>query len=354
MSKFASDIINNIEPYVPGEQPRDRQYIKLNTNENPFNPSKDAVMSITENVVESLRRYNDPTAKQATEAVAKNFGLDYYNVLLTNGSDEALAFAFMCYGKNGIVTPDVTYGFYKNISGLLNVDYKTIPLKKDFTIEITDFFNVKRTIVIANPNAQTGIALNLCEIEKIIQNNLQNIVIIDQAYADFCEVDAIPLIKKYNNLLIIGTFSKSRALAGARIGFAASNRDIIEDLNKVKYSFNPYNVNTLSQLLAENSVKDSEYFKERVEKVKILRENLSQKLIELGFDVLPSSSNFIAAKYKYFEGQRLYCMLKERGILVRHFSDKRIADFIRITVGTENENNALVAALNSIITKEQK
>lgn len=349
MSKYASDLINNIKPYVPGEQPRDRSYIKLNTNENPFNPSQNAVDSITRQSIENLRRYNDPTAKSATEAVAKNLVLNYDNVLLTNGSDEALAFAFMCYGKSGIVTPDVTYGFYENIARLLNVDYKIIALKDNFTINPPDYFNSGKTVVIANPNAQTGIALSLDEIEKIIQNNSRNIVLIDQAYADFSEVDAIPLINTYSNLLIIGTFSKSRSLAGARIGYAAANSEIIEDLNKVKFSFNPYNVNSISQLLAENSANDREYFNERVKQVKILRSNLSQKLIEAGFEVLPSSSNFIAARCKNHGGHELYLKLKERGILVRHFSDERISDFIRITVGTAEENQTLITALTKII-----
>lgn len=353
MSKFASELINNIEPYVPGEQPQDRKYIKLNTNENPFNPSKKAVESVTCEAVENLRRYNDPMARRATEAVAKTFGLDFNNVLLTNGSDEAIAFAFMCYGKNGIVTPDVTYGFYKNIAALLNVNYNTIVLKQDFTIKASDYFNAGRTIVIANPNAQTGIALNLNNIEEIIKRNAENIVIIDQAYADFSEVDAMPLINKYCNLLIIGTFSKSRSLAGARIGYAVANADIIEDLNKVKYSFNPYNVNSLSQLIAENSAHDCDYFKKRTDEVKRLRNSLSNDLIEIGFEVLPSSSNFIAARYKNFDGNEIYLKLKARGILVRHFSDEKIADFIRITIGTAEENQTLVAALAEII-KEKK
>lgn len=349
MSKFASEIINKIKPYEPGEQPQDRQYIKLNTNENPFKPSQKAVESVTSETVKNLRRYNDPTAKKATEAVAKTLNLNYDNVLLTNGSDEALAFAFMCYGKKGIVTPEVTYGFYKNIASLLNVKYETPALKEDFTINARDFYNAGKTVVIANPNAQTGIVLGLNEIESILQNNTSDIVIIDQAYADFSETDAIPLIKKYSNLLIIGTFSKSRSLAGARLGYAAANDEIIEDLNKVKFSFNPYNVNTISQLLAENSASDSEYFKKCINEVIALRDNLSKKLTEIGFEVLPSSSNFIAARYKNFDGHKLYLMLKQKGILVRHFSEKRINDFIRITVGTADENNALISALSDIV-----
>ncbi len=352
MSKFASDSINNLQPYIPGEQPIDRKYIKLNTNENPFSPSPNAIKSITAETLKNLKRYNDPTAKRATETVAKALGIGYENIILTNGSDEALAFAFMCYGKSGIITPDITYGFYKNIAALLNIDYKQIPLKDDFTINVSSFFNVGRTVVIANPNAQTGIVLNLQQLEDILRNNQQNIVIIDQAYADFSEVDAIPLIKNYANILIVGTFSKSRSLAGARLGYAVGNAEIIEDLNRVKYSFNPYNVNSVSQLLAENSAADDEYFKKCTDEVIALRTNLSESLKQLNFVVLPSSSNFIAAKYQGIEGHKLYLKLKEKGILVRHFSDEKIADFIRITVGTAEENQTLLFALKEII-KEQ-
>lgn len=348
MSRFCKKSINTINPYVPGEQLNDKKYIKLNTNENPFYPSDTAVKSISQERLEKLNRYSDPESSALCQAIAKYYNISENNVMATNGSDEALAFAFMAYGKK-ICFPDVTYGFYGVLANLFNCKSKTIPLNDDFTISPQTYYNIGKTIVIANPNAQTGIALPQGEIENIVKNNPQNVVIIDQAYVDFSDGNAIELIGKYENLLVINTFSKSRSLAGARVGFAVACEKIIQDLKKVKNSFHPYNVNSLSSALAIASIESDEYFKTSIEKIVAARDTLTKSLIALGFTVLPSSANFVLAKSDKIGGCELYQKLKDRGILVRYFSDKRISDYVRITVGTDDEMLALVAEIKDIL-----
>ena len=348
MSRFASEDINKISPYVPGEQPRDKKYIKLNTNENPFEVSERAVESVSRDFLANLRRYSDPTCKALHEAVADFYGVDSANVLTTNGSDEALAFAFYAYCRKGVCYADVTYGFYDVIANLFGCPQEHIPLQSDFTINAADYYNKEKTVVIANPNAQTGIALGLDKIEAIIKNNPENIVIIDQAYADFSNCNAVPLIKRYKNLVIVNTFSKSRSLAGARVGFVIADEALIEDLKKVKNSFHPYNVNSVSAALAAAAVSDKQYFDFTVGKVIEGREKLTEGLIGLGYEVLPSSANFVLAKSPEIDGCELYKMLKERGVLVRHLSDERIKSFVRITVGTDEEMDELLKILTEI------
>ncbi|MGN1060635.1 MAG: histidinol-phosphate transaminase, partial [Candidatus Coproplasma sp.] len=333
MSRFCCEKLNLIEPYVPGEQLKDKKYIKLNTNENPFYTSDRAVERVNKDLLCGLNRYSDPESKDLHEAIADFYGLKSDNVLVTNGSDEALAFAFIAYGKD-ICYPDITYGFYKVLANLFDCNAQTIALNGDFTITPKDYYNANKTVVIANPNAQTGIALTIDEIEGIIKNNPDNVVIIDQAYVDFGEGNAIGLIGKYKNLLVINTFSKSRSLAGARVGFAIADSQIIEDLKKVKNSFHPYNVNSLSSALATAAIKDKEYFEYSVKCVKNSRERLTKDLTELGFKVLPSSANFVLAKSDKISGEELYLKLKDNGVLVRYFSTAKIRDFVRITVGT--------------------
>jgi histidinol-phosphate aminotransferase len=349
MSKYASKTINSITPYVPGEQPQDRTYIKLNTNENAYYTSQKAVSSITEDVLKNLKRYSDPTCKCLVSAIAKYYNVNTSNVLTTNGSDEALAFCFLAYGTCGVAFADVTYGFYDVFAKLYNCPVEHIALKDDYTIDINDYLNIGKTIVIANPNAQTGIALPFEKLEKVISSNVNNIVIVDQAYVDFGGQNVIPLINKYDNLVVVNTFSKSRALAGARVGFIVANERLIDDLNKVKYSFHPYNVNSLSLLLATNAINDVDYFNESVGKIIRTRERLTAQLKELSFEVLPSSANFILAKKQGIGGKDLYLKLKERGILVRHFDEPRIKDFIRITIGTDEEIDILIDNIKEIV-----
>ncbi len=353
MSRFASDLINGIAPYVPGEQPKDKRYIKLNTNENPYYTSKKAVKSITEDVLNSLNRYSDPECTQLTAAIAKFYNVNPENVLVTNGSDEALSFAFYAYGKRGVCYPDITYGFYSVIAILFERKAEIIPLNSDFTVRETDYYNKGKTVVIANPNAQTGLELPLEAIERIVKTNPENIVVIDQAYADFGDCNAIELTKKYGNLVVVNTFSKSRSLAGARVGYAIADENLITDLKKVKNSFHPYNVNSISAALATKAIEDKEYFYQSVEKVKRTRSALTEGLKALNFTVLPSAANFVMAKCADIDGEELYRLLKENGVLVRHFKDERIRDFIRITVGTDDETNKLLQILSKIIKEKR-
>lgn len=348
MSRFCDQKLNLIEPYVPGEQLNDKKYIKLNTNENPFYPSERAVERANETLLNRLNRYSDPESKELNKAIADFYRVKIENVLATNGSDEALAFAFMAYGKN-VCFPDVTYGFYEVLANLFDCNAQKIELNEDFTITPNKYYNAQKTVVIANPNAQTGIALSLEEVEGIIKNNPDNIVIIDQAYVDFGEGNAIDLIGKYKNLLVINTFSKSRSLAGARVGFAVADSQIIDDLKKVKNSFHPYNVNSVSSALAIAAIEDKEYFEKSVTCVKATREKLTSDLKALGFDVLPSSANFVLAKCDKISGEELYLKLKDNGVLVRYFSSAKIADYVRITVGTAEEMNTLVDKIKLII-----
>ncbi len=348
MSRFCSEKLNVIEPYVPGEQLKDKKYIKLNTNENPFYTSDRAVERVTKQLLGGLNRYSDPESKDLHKAIADFYGLKSENVLVTNGSDEALAFAFIAYGKN-VCYPDVTYGFYEVLANLFESNAQKIALNDDFTITPSDYFNANKTVVIANPNAQTGIALSIDDIEDIIKNNPDNVVIIDQAYVDFGEGNAIDLIGKYKNLLVINTFSKSRSLAGARVGFAIADSQIIEDLKKVKNSFHPYNVNSVSSALAIAAMNDREYFENSVKCVKISREKLTQELKKLGFSVLPSSANFVLAKSEKISGEELYIKLKDNGVLVRYFSSAKISDYVRITVGTDLEMQTLIEKIKLIL-----
>lgn len=352
MSKFTTPSINAISPYVPGEQPRDKSYVKLNTNENPYYTAQSATDRITLTALQSLNRYSDPESAALNCAIAKYYGVGVGNVLATNGSDEALAFAFMAYGAKGLIYPDVTYGFYDVIGALFGLDIKHVPLRDDFTVDGKAYYNSGRTVVLANPNAQTGIAMTLDEFEAIITTNPENIVIIDQAYADFGKVNAIPLIKRYKNLVVVNTFSKSRSLAGARVGYIIADGKLIEDLKKIKNSFHPYNVNSLSASLAAAAIADGEYFDFTVGKIVAERERLSDELKKKSFEVLPSSANFVLCRRKGIGGEELYLKLKEKGVLVRHFSDERICDFVRITVGNRGENDKLLSAIGQIITEE--
>ncbi len=352
MSRFTTDLINGIEPYTPGEQPRDKRYIKLNTNENPFYTSPLAVARISQSALQNLNRYSDPECTELTKAIADFYGVEANNVLVTNGSDEALAFAFYAYCKSGVCYSDVTYGFYDVIANLFGCPIEHIALTDDFTVNFKEYFNKGKTVVLANPNAQTGIELSLSNIEQIIKNNRNNIVIIDQAYADFGNSSAIGLIKKYDNLIIVNTFSKSRSLAGARVGYVIACESLISDLKKVKNSFHPYNVNSISAALATEAIYDEDYFKQAVKSVKDVRELLSKGLTELGFTVLPSAANFVLAKHCVICGEVLYKTLKMRGILVRRLNDERISDFVRISVGTEGETNQLLKVIAEIIAEK--
>lgn len=351
MSRFLSDRFNDLEEYVPGEQPQDKQYIKLNTNESPYPPSPRVLEAINKGEVSDLRLYSDPTAKKLKREIALYYDVEPENVFVSNGSDESLNFFFMafCDKKVGVAFPEISYGFYEVFAQLYNLDYVKIPLKTDFGINAEDYMNLKRNVVIANPNAPTGIALELGDIERIVSSNSENVVVIDEAYVDFGAQSAVRLTEKYDNLLVVQTFSKSRSLAGARLGFAIGNERLIRDLEKIKYSTNPYNVNRLTMLAGIHAMADREYFDTARTSIIDNRKVLSDGLKSLGFTVTDSMANFVFAKSDRISGARYYEELKNRGILVRHFSEEKIKDYNRITVGSIDEVKALLEATEKII-----
>ncbi|MBQ9922654.1 MAG: histidinol-phosphate transaminase [Clostridia bacterium] len=349
MSRFLSSAYSSIAPYTPGEQPQNRQYIKLNTNESPFPPSPEVVKAISSEKVSELNLYSDPTAPSLVNAIADNFGVSDDMVAVGNGSDEILAFSFMAFCENGVAFADITYGFYEVYAALYGLKTKVIPLKENYEIDPDDYKGIGCTSFIANPNAPTGLALSLSKIEEILISNPDNLVIVDEAYVDFGGESATKLVKKYNNLLVIGTFSKSRNLAGARIGFAVANPEIICDLNKMKFSFNPYNINRLSIIAGTEAMKDKGYFEKCTTLVKEAREYTADELKKLGFSVLDSKANFIFAQSDKISGNEYYLTLKENGILVRWFNKDRIRNFVRITIGTKDQMTALIDTTRKIL-----
>lgn len=349
MSEFLNNRLQKIEAYTPGEQPQDKSYIKLNTNESPFPPSKGVVDAITSDEVKSLRLYCDPECKTLKEEFAKLYGVSTKNVFLSNGSDDILNFAFMAYGSSGAAYADITYGFYSVFAELYGVESDIVPLKDDFSLDVDAFCGKNKFIVIANPNAPTGMEISLNDIEKIVTANPNSVVLIDEAYVDFGGTTCVQLTKKYKNLLCVGTFSKSRSLAGARLGFAIANEEIIADLETIKYSTNPYNINRLTQTAGLNALIENDYYMDNCKKIIKNREYTVRKLSELGFSVLLSSANFIFAKSDVIEGKALYEKLKEKGVLVRHFEKPRIKDYNRITIGSEEEMKEFISKVKEIL-----
>lgn len=350
MSKFLSTKYETLTPYTPGEQPKERKYNKLNTNESPFPPSQKAIKAAAE-AAESLMLYSDPEAKKLTEAIAETVGVTPDCVLATNGSDEILNFAFMafCDEDHPAIFPDITYGFYSVFAELNGVPYQEIPLNDDFAINAEDYIGANKTVFIANPNAPTGIALSLDTIERIVASNPDNVVVIDEAYVDFGGESAIPLTKKYDNLLVTQTFSKSRSMAGARLGFGVGCPALIADLNTIKYSTNPYNVNSMTMAAGLGVLADPEYTAKNCRAVIENREWTTAELKALGFTMTDSKANFIFAKHGKIGGGELYSKLRERGILVRHFTKPRIAQYNRITVGSRAQMEEFVGAIKTIL-----
>lgn len=348
MSRFFSSKYNRLVPYTPGEQPRDIKYVKLNTNESPFAPSPKA-QEMAKKAAENLQLYSDPECCGLVECAAKYFGISKDEILFTNGSDEILNFAFMAFCENGAVFPNITYGFYSVFADLNGVEYTEIPLKEDFTIDINDYKNCGKTIFIANPNAPTGIALTLEQIEEIVKSNPENVVVIDEAYVDFGAKSAVGLIKKYNNLLVTQTFSKSRSLAGGRLGFGIGSKELIRDLNTIKYSTNPYNVNRMTAAAGEGALLDDSYTKENCKKIAYNREWTKAELHKLGFSMTDSVTNFIFAKHTSVSGKEIYLKLKEKGVLVRHFDKENLKDYNRITIGSLEQMKIFIDTLKSVL-----
>ena len=351
MSRFFSHRLDRLVPYTPGEQPRDMQYVKLNTNESPYPPSP-AVVEAAAREAGQLRLYSDPTCREAVDKLASLYGVAPEQVVLTNGSDEVLNFAFMAFAdeEHPLVFPAVTYGFYPVFAELNRIPYEEIPLREDFSVDYRDYLNLGgKTIVIANPNAPTGLCLSLAEIEAILSTNPDGVVIIDEAYVDFGAESAVSLVAKYDNLLVTQTFSKSRSLAGARLGFGIGQRELIADLHTVRYSTNPYNVNRMTAAAGYAALCDNDYYMANCRTIMENRTYTTEALTALGFEVLPSLANFVFAKSDKIHGEALYLELKRRGILVRHFSKAGISEYNRITIGTRDQMEALVAAVKSIL-----
>jgi histidinol-phosphate aminotransferase len=351
MSRFLSSGLDRLAPYVPGEQPQiSAGLIKLNTNENPYPPGAKVRAALADLESDDLRLYPDPDTQELIAAAASVFGLQHEQVIAGNGSDELLAFCFQGFCGNGAAFPDISYGFYAVWANLYEVAYRQIALKEDFSLDIDAYLGLKETLFIANPNAPTGRAISTEEIEALLRQDQNRLVIIDEAYADFASDNALGLIDKYDNLLIIRTMSKGYSLAGARIGFALGNSDLIADLAKIKYSFNPYNINRLSLACGCAALLDQDYFRLCRNRVLTIRKDLSRQLADLGWRIIPSQANFIfAGEHPLITAADYASALKERQIFIRHFFSKGITDFVRISIGTEAEMAAFLAASESIL-----
>ena len=354
MSRFFSEKYAALTPYTPGEQPKDMQYVKLNTNESPFPPSPRA-QEYAARAAAELHLYPDPECSALTQKVAELCGVKSEQVLLTNGSDEILNFAFMafCDEQNPAVFCDITYGFYEVFAQLNGVPYQKIALKEDFSVDLEAFFEAKGTVFLANPNAPTGICLPLSDIEKLLQSNPDRVVVIDEAYVDFGAESACALVDKYDNLLVTQTFSKSRSMAGARLGFGVGNTALIADLNTVKYSTNPYNINRMTMAAGLGVLEDEDYTKANCQAVMQTRENTAKALKDMGFEVLDSCANFLFAKHPRLDGKQLYLDLKARGVLVRHFDSPRLTEYNRITVGSDGQMQILLNAITAIMEEKK-
>lgn len=352
MSRFLHPRFAQMEPYAPGEQPKDRSYIKLNTNESPYPPSPQVLAALGRQDMEALRLYSDPEGLSLRKKLSACYGVAIDQVFLSNGSDDILNFAFLAFGAKGASFPDITYSFYPVFCALHGVAYTQIPLGEDFSVRPNDYNHSDGMVVLANPNAPTGMALSLGQIRGVLEQNPERLVLIDEAYVDFGAESAVPLLQEFDNLLVVMTYSKSRAMAGVRLGFALGSPAIIADLEKIKYATNPYNVNSLSMKLAEAAVDSQDYFDECCKKIVATREETVIKLKEYGFEVLPSQANFVFVRHPKLDGETLYRRLREEGILIRHFTKAAICQYNRITIGRPEEMQALLAVIGRMLKRE--
>ncbi len=351
MSKFWSDVVHDLTPYVPGEQPKVANLIKLNTNENPYGPSPKVLAALQAEVSDSLRLYPDPTSDKLKRAIADFHGVTAEQVFVGNGSDEVLAHTFLALFKHDapLLFPDITYSFYPVYCRLYGIDYREIPLTEAFEISIDDYRQKNGGIIFANPNAPTGRLLPVAEIERLLKANNDSVVVVDEAYVDFGGESCVRLIKDYPQLLVVHTLSKSRALAGLRVGYALGPAPLIDALTRVKDSFNSYPLDRFAQAGAKAAMEDRDWLKSSCDKIIATRAKLVSALNGIGFEVLPSGANFIFARHPNFDGMDLAAKLRERNIIVRNFKKpQRIAPFLRISVGTDAECDKLVTALRSI------
>jgi histidinol-phosphate aminotransferase len=340
MSRYWSQTVKNIKPYVPGEQPKDRKYIKLNTNENPYPPSAKAILAIKNAANDTLRLYPDPSGDELRDTIASHFGLKRDNIFIGNGSDELLAFSFPAFFEPAglpVLFAEITYSFYPVYASLFNTNYRLVPVDGEFNVPLDGYFQDNGGILIANPNAPSGIGIPLKDIEKILKRNANSVVILDEAYIDFGGQSAVGLISRYPNLLVIRTLSKSYSLAGLRVGFALGNEALIEGIVRIKDSINSYTVDRLAQAGAREAIKDDAYFQETRLKIINTRERVSATLQRSGFQVIPSQANFIFVSNRKYPGRVLFQSLRDKGILVRYFDKPKIDNFIRVSIGTDEE-----------------
>ncbi len=350
MSKFWSPFVHNLVPYVPGEQPKMTRLVKLNTNENPYGPSPKALAAMREQISDDLRLYPDPNCDLLKQAVADYYGVQTNQVFVGNGSDEVLAHAFQAFFQQGkpLLFPDISYSFYPVYCGLYGVEPKQIPLDEDFAINLDDYRQDNGGIIFPNPNAPTGRLLPLEAIEQLLERNTDSLVLVDEAYIDFGGQSAIALVNQYPNLLVVQTLSKSRSLAGMRVGLAVGQPELIEALERIKNSFNSYPLDRVALAGAAASFADREYFEQTCSKVIASREAMVSELTALGFEVLPSAANFVFARHPQQDAGELAAKLREQGVIVRHFRQSRIEQFLRITVGTDEQNAELIEALSEV------
>lgn len=351
MSRYWSDVVKTLTPYVPGEQPQLENLVKLNTNECPYPPSPGVMQAIAAVSADMLRRYPDPESLALRRAIAQRHGLRVEQVFVGNGSDEVIALAFLALLKQELPLyfPDISYSFYPVWAQLYGIAYTTVPVRRDFSIDTASYPARNGGIIVPNPNAPTGMLLSLDEIRTLLLTSADSVVVIDEAYIDFGGQSAVPLIQEFDNLLVVQTLSKSRALAGLRVGFAMGSSVLIEALSRVKNSFNSYPLDVLAQRAAQASIEDEDYFRSCCQRVIDSRDKLCSELSALGFAVLPSGANFIFASHAQFPARELFARLRERGIVVRYFDKPRIDDHLRISIGTEQDNTALVNALRELL-----
>ncbi len=354
MSRFFNNSFENIKFYT-SEEKRAKKVLRLNANESPYPASPFVYRSLDQFEIDNLRMYSDPQDKKLVKVIAENFEIKEEQIAIGNGANEILAFAFMAFqnSEKKFYFPKISYEFYGRYSDVFGMNKIEIPLKGDLSINPEDYYNLDGTIVIANPNTPTGISLSPSEIEEILIRNKNNLVIIDEAYVDFGAKSCIPLVEKYDNLLVVQTFSKSRNLAGARVGFAIGHADIIEDLNKIKTSFNPYNINKLSSIAATSAMKDKDYYKKCINDIKKIREWFSKEMEQLGFIVLESKANFVFVRSTSMQGKEYFEALENKNILVCSYDESEIKDYVQITIGTRDQMNTLLKATKDILGIEE-
>lgn len=346
--------VRRVVPYVPGEQPKDTNVVKLNTNENPYPPSPNVRMALDDFDCGRMRLYPDPEASVLVDAIAENYGVKPEQVFVGVGSDDVISMAFLTFFNSDkpVLFPDVTYSFYDVWAEVYRIPYKQMPLDENFRINAKDYMTENGGIIFPNPNAPTGVLESVDMIEEIVKANPDSVVMIDEAYIDFGGKSCLPLIEKYDNLLVIQTFSKSRSMAGMRIGYAMGNEKLIKYMNDVKFSINSYTMNHITQICGAEAVKDKAYFEEHVNKIIDSREYTKKKLTELGFTFPDSMSNFIFAKHESADANEIFAKLKEKKIFVRHWNKPRISDYLRISIGTPEEMEKLISALGEILGKQ--